>query len=412
MRLIFLLSFLLSFISVCGFAQHNTLDYFVQQAVANSPLLKDYQNQVRSNYYDSLLIRAANRPQVSFNSTDSYAPVLAGFGYDGAISNGQNVNALVAVNKALLSKGNLNAQFQTLQLQAQSTRNLSKITEQDLKRTVAAQYVTTYGEMLQTDFNQETIALLQREEAILKKLTQQNVYKQRDYLLFLVTLQQQQLTFRQLDIQFRYDLGTLNYLSGIYDTSMVKLQSPAIQTASIPDVTRSIFFEKYRLDSLTLANNKLVLDYTYQPKINLMADGGYLSSLNYQPYKNFGTSFGIGITVPIYDGHQKRLQYSKINLSEDTRIQNKTFFTNQYNQQIAQLNRQLAAVNEQIAAINEQIKYAQSLIQVDEKLLQTGELTIAEYVVSLNSYLNAKNLLTQNTVARLQVINQLLYWEK
>jgi outer membrane protein TolC len=384
----------------------------MQQAVANSPLLKDYQNQIRSNYYDSLLIRAANRPQVNFSSTNTYAPVVAGFGYDGAISNGQNINALFGVNKLLLSKGNLDAQTRVFQLQSQSTNNLLKVTEQDLRRTVAAQYVTTYGEMLQTNFNQEIYALLQREEVILKKMTQQNVYKQRDYLLFLVTFQQQQLTLKQADIQFRYDFGTLNYLAGIYDTTTVALQDPAIQAPRIPDIASSIFFEKYRLDSLALANNKLVLDYTYKPKVNLLADGGYLSSLNYQPYKNFGASFGIGVSFPIYDGHQKKLQYSKINLSEDTRVQNKAFFTNQYYQQIAQLNKQLIAIDGQIAQINEQIKYVQSLIQVDEKLLQTGELTIPEFVISLNSYLTAKNLLTQNTVVRLQILNQLEYWNR
>ncbi len=410
MKLLLGVMFLL--IDLCCFSQNNTLDYFLQQAVANSPLLKDYQNQARSNYYDSLLIRAANRPQVNFSSINSYAPVVAGIGYDGVITNGQNVNALVAVNKSLLSKGNLAAQFQTLNLQALSTRNLSKITEQDLKRTVTAQYVTTYGEMLQTNFNQEIEALLQREETVLKKMTQQNVYKQRDYLLFLVTFQQQQLNFRQSDIQFRYDLGTLNYLACIYDTSTVVLQDPALKTPIIPDAGSSVFFEKYRLDSLMLTNNKLILDYTYKPKINLQADGGYLSSFNYQAYKNFGTSVGIGIAFPIYDGRQKRLQYSKINLSEDTRIQNKTFFTKQYYQQIAQLNRQLVALDGQIAQINDHVKYSQSLVQVDEKLLQTGELSIAEYVLSLNSYLNAKNLLTQNMVARLQVLNQLEYWSR
>lgn len=394
------------------FSQNSTLEYFQQQAIANSPLLKDYQNQVRANYYDSLLIRAANRPQVNFNSTNSYAPVIGGFGYDGAVTNNQNINALVGVNKLLLSRGNLEAQTRVFQLQAQSTNNLSKVTEQDLKRTVAIQYVTVYGEMLQNNFNQEIYALLQREEAILKKMTQSNVYKQRDYLLFLVTLQQQQLTLRQSDIQYRYDFGTLDYLAGIYDTTVVMLRDPTLQAPNIPDLTSSIFFEKYRLDSLSLINNKLVLDYTYKPKINLLADGGYLSSLYNTPFNNFGVSFGVGLSFPIFDGHQKRLQYSKINLSEDTRIQNKRFFTNQYHQQIAQLNKQLVAIDAQITQINDQIRYAQSLIQVDEKLLQTGELTIPEFVISLNSYLAAKNLLTQNTVARLQVLNQLEYWNR
>ena len=59
-----------------GFCQNNKLDFYVGQALANSPLLKDYKNQVAASYYDSLLILAAYKPQVTGNSNNSYAPVI------------------------------------------------------------------------------------------------------------------------------------------------------------------------------------------------------------------------------------------------------------------------------------------------------------------------------------------------
>ena len=48
-----------SFISA---AQKNNLDYFVSQAIASSPLIKDYNNQVLSFSLDSQIIRAGLRP--------------------------------------------------------------------------------------------------------------------------------------------------------------------------------------------------------------------------------------------------------------------------------------------------------------------------------------------------------------
>ena len=39
-------------------AQRNSLDYFVTQAISNSPLLKDYNNQVLAFSLDSQIIRA------------------------------------------------------------------------------------------------------------------------------------------------------------------------------------------------------------------------------------------------------------------------------------------------------------------------------------------------------------------
>ena len=73
---------------------------------------------------------------------------------------------------------------------------------------------------------------------------------------------------------------------------------------------------------------------------------------------------------------------------------------------------QLLATDELIKDINNQLKYSQSLIDVNEKLLETGEAKIADYILALNSYLNAKNLITQNTIIRLQIINQINYWNR
>jgi outer membrane protein TolC len=155
-----------------------------------------------------------------------------------------------------------------------------------------------------------------------------------------------------------------------------------------------------------------LVDFGYKPKLNVFADGGYSSTLAYQAYKNFGTSFGFSLTVPIYDGHQRKLQYSKLEIAERTRTGYKDFFTRQYNQQIAQLSQQLKATEELIGQINEQIKYSETLISVNGKLMGTGDAKIADYILALNNYLNAKNLLTQNNITRLQIINQINYWNR
>ncbi len=55
--------------------------------------------------------------------------------------------------------------------------------------------------------------------------------------------------------------------------------------------------------------------------------------------------FGVSLAIPIYDGRQKQLKYSKINLQERTRLVNKQFFLNQYYQQVAQLKQQLHATD-------------------------------------------------------------------
>jgi outer membrane protein TolC len=399
-------------ISLSVFSQGNNLDFYLQQALQRSPLLNDYRNQVQSAMVDSQIIRAGYQPQVTGSSINSYAPTVKGWGYDNAISNGGNFSTLVGVNKTLVGRKHLDAQYNTIRLQNEGILNTSKISEQDLKKNVTAQYITAYGDMQQLSFNRDVFALLQKEEALLKDLTEKNVYRQTDYLAFLVTLKQEGLLLRQLQIQAQNDYGTLNYLCGIMDTASVSLEEPPVRLQSLPDISQSAFFRQYHIDSLKLRNSRSLVDFGYRPKASVYGDGGYSSTLAYEAYKNFGVSFGFTVTVPIYDGHQRKMQYSKLEIAERTRTAYKDFFTSQYNQQIAQLTQQLNATVDLISQINDQVRYSETLITVNGKLMQTGDAKISDYILALNNYLNAKNLLTQNNITRLQIINQINYWNR
>ena len=203
--------------SFAGFGQQ-TLDYYLSHAINNSPLVKDLQNQVYSFSIDSQLVRATLRPQVIANSNNMYAPIVKGIGYDEAITNIAQVSAFVSVNKSILSQKSIASQLGSFRIQSQSAANSIRITQQDLKKTITDQYIVTFGEQLQLDLNREVGDLLAKEDAILRTLTQNNVYRQTDYLAFQVTLQQQQLSTAELEVQYKYDLATLNYLAGIRDT--------------------------------------------------------------------------------------------------------------------------------------------------------------------------------------------------
>lgn len=393
-------------------AQTYSLDHYLQLAKTNSPLLKDLQNQIASNQIDSLRLRASLKPQVNLNSAGLYAPMINGYGYSEAITNEHTLNGLMQVSKTIVGSRNLNTQFQTIALQSQSLVNQAKISEQDLKKAITTQYITAYGDQQQYKFSQEVVSLLHTEDTILKKLTRSNVYRQSDYLTFLVTLKQQELALTQARLLFKNDFATLNYLSGIADTSMQQLDEPGLQRIVKPNVTSSIYFKQYNLDSLKLVNSKLLIDFAYKPKLNVMGDAGYNSDFMGQPWKNFGLSAGFGLVVPIYDGGQRKMQYRKLYLQEETRQNYKAFFSVQYRQQMAQLNQQITENEILIAQIKDQTKYTESLIKVDMQLLQTGDLHIADLILAINNYLTIKNLMTQTIISRLQLINQLNYWNK
>lgn len=406
-------AFLLAFLCHTAGGQTKNLDFYLNAGLGNNPLLKDLTNQVLVNGIDSQRVGAFYKPQVTGVGNGVYSPYANGFGYDPVLSNLGALNALINVNQTFVGKNNLKTQYNALQLGSDSLKNVQKITEQDLKRNIIAQYIIVWGDLQQLAFNKEVSGILQNQEAVLKKLTQSNIYRQTDYLTFLVTLQQQALQLKQISIQLSTDFSTLNYLCGINDTaSMPMLANPEVNIEHLPDATSSIFFLRYKTDSFKLENDMSLVNYGYKPKLTGFANSGYSSSFIYQAYKNFGFSLGLNLTVPIYDGHQKKMLLDKIHIAEHTRSAYQDFFSRQYNQQIGQLTRQLAATESLISDINEQIKYAEGLIKVNGKLIETGDAKISDYVIAINNYLTAKNLLTQNNISRMQIINQLNYWNR
>ena len=398
------------FLIKTSFAQKD-LNYFLDSALLNSPLLNDLRLQQLSAKIDSQIFLAATQPQVNINGNTFYAPVINGYGYDATLTNGGQLQGLITASKLLVPARTLAAQFRSVRLTGDSLRIAGRISEKDLTKTIISQYITTFGEQRQLEFNKDLGILLNREEILLKKLTQNNVYRQVDYLAFLVTYQQQQLTMQQLDVQYKSDYATLNYLAGLFDTSTSPLIEPRLEVILPPVQDSSAFFQKFRTDSLRLRNASTLIDLGYKPRINLFVDAGIQSTLQLQPYKNLGYSFGVNFLVPIYDGGQKKLQHTKIDIAERSRVRNKDFFIRQYTQQVAQLHQQLTATDKLLELINKQIKYIETLIEANGRLLATGDIRLTDYVLAINNYITAKNLVVQNSVARLQIINQINYWK-
>jgi len=403
---------LLAFSSFCAFTQPKTLDYYINAGLQNSPLLKDYQNQLQLTRIDSMRLKAGLGPQVKALSSNSYAPVINGWGYDEIVTNGANIYAGVSLTKELTGKRNRQNQYNALGLQYQSIANTGKITEQDLKKSITGQYILAYGSYQEYIFNSEITGLLKTEEIILKKLTEKGVYKQTEYLSFLVNLQQQGLHMYSIKNQYRADLAMLNYLCGIEDTSFITLPEPNLVPETLPDFSVTIFFKQFTIDSLKLQNVDKQIDYLYRPKVSLFADGGYYSSLAYEPYKNFGFNAGFTVSVPIYDGGQRKIQHDKISIDEQIRRNYSDFYHSQSSQQINRFLQQLWE-NKQLAAdISRQLTYARTLIDTYHKMLETGDMRMSDYIIAISNYLTAKNMMVENNVAKYQIINELNYWNR
>jgi outer membrane protein TolC len=401
-------SFLL--FSILSFSQARNVAFFMEKAVSNTALLADLNNQNSSISMDSLIYKSNLKPQINANLFTNFAPVLNDFGYDNAISNGQTISGLVGYSQKIFGKEQKNNQLEALSLLKEKINFNKKITITDIQKAVQLQYIITYSDRKQTDFLQKQLDLLNKELELLKKLTQKSIYKQTDYLLFLSTVKQQDLITLQMKQQFENDLALLNYLCGTNEKVTVELVQPKIEIKKIISPDESVFKQQFAIDSLNIQNQRQNISNTYKPSLSLLADAGYNSTLMFQPYKNFGYSLGFNLSIPIYDGHQRKWQVQKNDLALQTNTAYKKQFDRQFKQQQDQLLAKIKQNDLLIEKLDLQLEINETLIGAFDTLLVAGNAIITDYVLALNNAITIHNAIAQNHLNRLLLINELNYW--
>jgi len=395
---------------VSGILAHaQQLDFYLQKGLENSPLLKDFRNQIISGKLDSLLTLASYKPQINQVSRAMYAPVAKKYGYDEAITDGGNYSAVVSLEQSLFNQRAKSNQFKAISLIKQTIEADSKITEIELKQAITEQYLSAYADGLQIEFYRNTLTLLKEEQTILKSLAEQGIYAQTDLINLSLSISAQNVGIQQANLQFRNSLAVLNYICGIAESSTAKLEKPELTVQNNFNVNSSPAMQKFRIDSLKNINSKELVDLNYRPKVSAFADAGFQAIRPENIPLNFGTSFGMNLTVPIYDGKQRKIQYEKTALAENSRLDYQVFYTSQYKQQVNQLTEQLKLTDELILGIRNQLSEQEKLIAIYKMEIGKGMVRFLDFLDAVNNYTQAKNNLTISEMNRLQIINQMNY---
>jgi outer membrane protein TolC len=409
-RLFPLILIYLSVFQLPAFTQVKTLDSFINQGLNHSPLLKDINNQVNSNSVDSLLVKAGQKPQVSYNGLLYYAPVINGIGYSEALTDISKISSMVYVSKRIFNQKTIEAQYSKLGIQNQALRVSSRITENDLRKVITLQYLSACSVSNEITFNRDLLASSKDEELILRQLVEKGLYKQVDYLSFMVELKAQELLLNDLQIQYQKEVSSLLILCGLPDATYELLTMPEIKLNSPVSAANSPFFSRFVVDSLRIQNEKLMVDQNYKPVISWFSDAGLLNNFPREISKNFGISMGLSLYVPIYDGRQRKLNYEKLKIAENTRTNYAGYFKQQFSQQLQQLYTELMKTQDIIPRINQQLDFAESVIKQEKYLINSGNISITDYVTALKNYTSVKRNLNQYQVKILQIITEINYW--
>lgn len=387
--------------------QECTLGTYIEAGIANSPALTDMSNQILAKRYDSLIERATYLPQVSFNGYAMYAPVINGWGYSEVITNGQNLSGTLNVTHQFFNKRTRETNLEKYGLESDELVISRKISAAELKKAITSQYLAACAALEERKFQSDVLATLKEEGAILKAWTEKGIYRQTDYLAFMVELMGLERNVRDLDLQFRKEFWNLNLICGISDTSVCSLALPAMKDSLTDRNGRSAFFEKFVIDSLIIRNEERTVNNRYLPVVNWFADAGLVNNEPKYIYQNLGASFGLSLSIPLFDGNQRRINYDKIRIREDTRQNYQRNFRLRYNSQIRQLQAELQQLYSLADENEKQVSLIRDLVSADKLLLDSGSLQVTDYIFALKNMVGAKHASLLYQVRIRQVINEI-----
>ena len=391
------------------FPQTRNLDYYLNEGLQNSPLIKDLQNQLGSASIDSLLVLARKKPQVEWRSQILYPPFNDHLGYDEVVTDGGNYQAVGYVSQNVFNRKLISNELNSISTQKRGLTVNRKLTTAELRKSVTSLYIIAYQVYSDYTFNLSFLGLMTEENGIAERMVKAGIFSQSDFLALQVETEGQKIIVRQLKNEYLKDIRLLNEACGLVDTSPVVLMKPEIELISPVNYSDYLLLEPYKIDSLNIVNEKASLDLKYKPVVTWFADAGILTSRPQTFYRHFGASAGISLNFPIYDGKQRNLDEKKLSLRENTRSFYIYNSRKQYDQQYLRLKEELDGLTEVRRDLDSQFRSSDLLVRSLKSELEAGIIKMTDYLIVLKNHRNINHSITMSEIDIMNIINEMNY---
>lgn len=418
-----LLFLLFIFHQVSATQSIRSLDYYLLQAHDHSPILKEIYNQQKFNILKNDLTWAQyKKPTVGVTGDYLFAPYFAdnkkiisvtdnpdekAYGYDPALSNGGLyailLNASFPLFKESFAKTINNQNF----IQNQWLQNQLYQQIHDIDKSVTDQYIQAYQfQQMLRHLRVITDGIKDRKK-IVEALVQKAIMQQSDFQLIEIEISIRENDYLQQRVSLVDAFMQLNNLAGITDTMIYDLETPLLQLS--PAVDHYSFLEKYKLDSLTIQADEDIFNLKYKPQLDAYSNTGINASRVSTIPHNIGLSAGLHLSVPLYDGEQKKVvrQQNKL-LIENLKEYKNTTYTQKQNSLI-NLQHQVQLTQLSLTGFNEQLKKQEALLEIIKNKVIYGQSSITDYRLALQDYVATNQNILQTQTNLWLLINQYNY---
>lgn len=408
--------FITCLISSFIFAQNKiNLDYFIIIASKNAPTLNENDNLLKIGEIQNSIITAQNKAfQINATSEVLVAPYFnnngnaiditttpssSAFGYDVGVTNGGLYSAQINVTKNLFNQ----AATDNLLFQNKILNNTISLSSEEITHTIVKNitdaYILAYQLQLQEGFTKEILKDLEKRLQVVELLTKRAVLMESDYLLLELDVESKKLELQQTQNNLTFSINQLYSLSGISIGTVDQLETPNFSNVQKP--SQFFYQKKFKNDSLQILANQRVFENQYKPQITAYANTGLNAVEIPNIYRRFGASAGLRLTIPIYDGKQRKYNAQQSVLKEENLVFYKENAKVQQDNNLQTIAQQIQALDTNMILLDKQLEKQKNILEIYKGKLVQGQVSIVDYLNVIQNY-------KMNVYTKLQM--QTNYW--
>lgn len=394
------------------YGQELSLGFLLQQAKKNAPVLLEINNLQKIGELQNSIIIAQNKAfQVNATAEVLVAPYFdtngrfiditttpspRAYGYDVGITNGGLYSAQLNVTRNLFNQMQIdNLLFQNKVLN--NTLALSTLDiEHNLVKNITDAYIMAYQLQLQLDFTSKILIDLENRLKVIELLVKRAILMESDYLLLQLDIESKQLEFQQISNNLKTAINQLYSLSGTHVAETDSLSAPELTTANAP--ITNFYEKKFQNDSLQAEADLRVFENRYKPQVSLYGNTGLNAVELTNIDRRIGLSAGVRLTVPIYDGNQRKYNAQQNELKKETLEFYRDNAQVQLENNIKSIERQISTLDVNMNLMDEQLKKQRNLLEIYKGKLVQGQVSIIDYLNVVQTYkLNVQTKLQMKT---------------
>ena len=399
-----------------------SLNHFLEKAVENSPTLKEYHNLRSINRVQRELNRAQTFGfQISLTGDYLFAPYFNNpgglittnpspdaYGYDINLTDGGLYSAKINLERNVMNGGLAGVLDRQIRVQDESYQYAFSLERHSLEKQVTDQYLNAFQLQRLAHLSEETVAALREQASLSAGLAAGGTTSLRDYLLLKIEFKNQSILLDDARQQYRSAMLQLYALCGIADTSITAIDPVALKTDA--PSRPSHFADRYALDSLSAVTEQALFETKYRPRLKLFLNTGLDAVELARIERKFGMSAGLNLSLPLFDGHQKRLTRERKRIALNTIRESRRYLEATVSLQRMNYQKRIESLKKNIAGLSEQIEDYRKLLDLASKQMRQGGLSVIDYLTLVKNFAD----LRKNTIAleiNLQLeTNNYNYW--